>query len=103
MCLATGGMSSVRMQYNYMAVQLITGNGIGISEDCDILCDKHWTKTEVMICNAWYKRMYRIDRRSFGMTFLLLEQYEGREMDCKWHNIYWYQILWGRPQSTVQY
>jgi hypothetical protein len=23
------------------------------------------------------------------------------EIVCKWHNIYLYQILWGRPESTV--
>jgi hypothetical protein len=40
-CLATGGMPSVHMQYNDVAVQLNTGNGIGVSDDCAILSDKN--------------------------------------------------------------
>jgi hypothetical protein len=41
MGLATGGMPPVRMQYNNVGVQINTGNGSGVSDDCAILSDKN--------------------------------------------------------------
>ena len=39
MWLATGGMPSVCMQNNNVAVQINTGNGSGVFDDCAILSD----------------------------------------------------------------
>jgi len=41
----------------------------------------------------------------FQDDFLILLEQTMRpdEIVCKWHSIYLYQILWGRPETTLLY
>ena len=50
-----GKLPSVRMQSNNVAVQLYTGNGSDISDDCAKLSYKNANKAEAMFCNILHE------------------------------------------------
>jgi hypothetical protein len=95
---------SACMQYNNVGVRLYTGNISDTSDDTAILWQKLHLRAEAMFCNTWRKVMIRHwPLIVTKMTLLyLLKTVRPEENDCKYHNMYLYQILWGRSKSKAQ-
>ena len=81
--------------------KIIQRNRSDVSDDYAISQTKTAANTEVTFCSTLHKRISLWPVSGWLSYYPWKKTTKPEEMDCKWHNIYLYQILWDRPESTV--